>query len=267
MLVKSRYYAEMKISIVVVATNMYFLLGIRFIKKFIYHYAGDADIIFHIYTDRDPKVYLPKHIEYYYHHQTHALWQDGTNSKFQNIIDLTNYETDYIYYFDADTDINHSFTEIWMLGDLVGGEHYGNRSWLSGCKGLDRNPIGQSYVPIDDPLPCTYYYGAFFGGKKSSVLSFCTTLRQWQKIDQSIGYEPPVNDESYINKYFHLQPPSLTVPCDKFAFVISCKGGLENLCRFTNTDISIFLDDLKTHRDYVIGINNKQIYPLEYMAT
>jgi hypothetical protein len=256
----------MKISIVIIATNIYFLLGMRFVKKFAYHYKGNYDIDFHIYSDRDPSEYLPGNIKFYYHHQTHAHWHEGTNSKFSNILNLNQYSTDYIYYFDADTDISHQFTESWFLGDIVGGEHYGNRSWLSNCKGLDRNPIGQSYVPLDSNLPCTYYYGAFFGGKKQRVIDFCSQLRHWQSIDQSIGYEPPVNDESYINKYFHLNPPSYTVPSDKFAFITSCKGGLDNHARFTNTDITNYLNDLKNYKDYLIGINHQIITKLAYIG-
>ena len=32
-------------------------------------------------------------------------------------------------------------------------------------------------------------------------------LLQWQLEDKKINYEPGVNDESYINAYFHYNPP------------------------------------------------------------
>lgn len=44
-----------------------------------------------------------------------------------------------------------------------------------------------------------------------------------------------VNDESYINAYFHYNPP-MTVPSDKFMFDISDKGGIGET-RNTNLDV------------------------------
>ena len=36
-----------KIGIVILATNAYFVLGVRFIKKFMHHYKGDSKITFY----------------------------------------------------------------------------------------------------------------------------------------------------------------------------------------------------------------------------
>jgi len=248
----------MKIIIVVIATNSYFPLGIRFIKKFNHWYRGSADIEFHLFSDRDPGPCLPEYIQYVWHTQTHHSWEAGTNSKFLNILSLESHNSDYIYYFDADTNVTAEFTEEWFIGDLVGGEHFGNRSYLRNCVGLDRNPQGQSYVPIDSPLPCYYYYGAFFGGVKHRVLQFCQQLREWQAIDQSRGYEPPVNDESYINKYFHYNPPTKMVESQNFVFAVSCKGGLDNT-RNTAKDIGNLYSDLIAMRNQVIEIAQGKI--------
>ena len=55
-----------KIGIVILATNAYFVLGINFIKKFSYHYKGDAKITFYFFSDTDPKEYLPDDINIEY---------------------------------------------------------------------------------------------------------------------------------------------------------------------------------------------------------
>ena len=213
------------IGIVILATNAYFVLGIRFIKKFMHHYEGNENITFYFFSDTDPKPYLPDNIDVEYHHEQHDNWVDGTNSKFKDIISLSNCKSDYLFYFDADTNVSKPFTEEWFLSDLVGGEHYGNRDWLKDGAGFDRNPSSKAYVPLDSTLPYTYHYGAFFGGKKDRAIDFCTTLREWQIEDKKIPYEPGCNDESYINTYFHFNPP-YTVPGEKFEFEISHKGGL-----------------------------------------
>jgi hypothetical protein len=245
------------IGIVVLATNAYFVLGIRFIKRFIHHYKGNEQITFYFFSDTDPKPYLPDNIDVEFYLEHHTNWTDGTNSKFKNIINLADCKSDYLYYFDADTNVNVDFTEEWFLGDLVGGEHYGNRSFLANGQGFDRYPPSKAYVPEDSQLPYTYHYGAFFGGKKDRVIDFCTTLREWQLEDKKIPYEPGVNDESYINAYFHYNPP-YTVPCNKFAFAISDKGGIGET-RNTKLDIEQHKLSLLENKDKLFNIQNNTI--------
>ena len=76
------------IGIIILATNAYFALGIRFIKKFTHHYKGNKQIKFYFYSDTDPQDYLPDNINIEYYYTKHDSWVDGTNSKFINIISL-----------------------------------------------------------------------------------------------------------------------------------------------------------------------------------
>jgi len=243
----------MSIGIVVICTNAYFILGLRFIKKFMKHYKGNHEIIFYLFTDTDPIPYAPN-LNVRYFHTVHKHWQDGTNSKFKNILDLKEESCDFFYYFDADTNIDKDFTE-WFLGDLVGGEHYNNR-WEQE-KPYDRNPLSRSYVPKDTPLLQMYFYGAFFGGKKEHVLAFCQTNYDNQQADKLIGYEPCWNDESYINHYFHYHPPTV-VPSDKFAFCISDKGGIGET-RDTSLDIKLYKTLLLENPTSVFTIANQTL--------
>jgi hypothetical protein len=247
----------MNIGIVILATNAYFVLGIRFIKKFIHHYKGDKQVTFYFFSDTDPKPYLQDGIDVQFFETHHKNWVDGTNDKFKSILSLFNCKSDYLYYFDADTNVSRDFTEEWFLGDLVGGEHYGNRGWLKGGAGFDRNPQSKAYVPEDSQLPYTYHYGAFFGGKKDRVINFCTTLREWQLEDKKIPYEPGCNDESYINTYFHFNPP-YTVSCENFMFNISDKGGLGETRR-VELDINNHKEILLFNKDKVFNLQDNQI--------
>jgi hypothetical protein len=245
------------IGIVILATNSYFILGIRFIKKFMYHYKGDKNITFYFFSDVDPKPYLQDNIDVEYHYEQHNNWVEATNSKFKDVISLEYCKSDYLYYFDADTSVSRDFTEEWFLGDLVGGEHFGNRDWLKNGAGFDRNPVSKAYVPLDSTLPYTYHYGAFFGGKKERVIDFCKTLREWQIEDKKIPYEPGCNDETYINTYFHFNPP-YTVPTEKFMFDISDKGGIGET-RKTDLDIQNHKAVLLLNKDNLIDIRNNEI--------
>jgi hypothetical protein len=252
----------MNIGIVILATNAYFVLGIRFIKKFIHHYKGDKQITFYFFSDTDPKPYTSDNIDVKFFETYHSSWVEGTNDKFKSILSLSNCKSNYLYYFDADTNVSKDFTEDWFLNDLVGGEHYGNRSWLKNGAGFDRNPISKAYVPESSLLPYTYHYGAFFGGKKDCVVDFCTTLREWQLEDKKIPYEPGCNDESYINTYFHFNPP-YTVSCEDFAFDISDKGGIEGT-RNTSLDIQFFKNEIIKEKNKLFDIRHNTITWINY---
>jgi hypothetical protein len=227
----------MKIGIVILCTNAYFVLGIRFAKRFMHFYKGDGDITFYLFTDTDPKDYLPEGIKYEYVHTSHKDWRDGTNAKFTSILSLENRDVDYYFYFDADTNVNREFTEEWFLGNSVAGQHYGDQSWMKEKKGFERNPRSKAYVPLDTTLPQMYFYGAFWGGSKEWTMNFCRTMIEWQKADKSWGFEPGVNDESFSNCYFHFNPPEKVVLCKDFAFLISDKGGIGET-RKTHLDTS-----------------------------
>lgn len=247
----------LNIGIAIIATNAYFILGIRFIKKFIYYYKGNSQIQFYFFSDTDPKNYLPNNIDVFFVKENHSNWIEGTNSKFKNIISLENCKSDYLYYFDADTNISKEFTEDWFLGDIVGGEHYGNRGWLKNGAGFDRNVQSKAYVPLDSTLSYTYRYGAFFGGKKDLIIQFCKTLKEWQIEDKKIPYEPGCNDESYINTYFHFNPP-YTVPCEKFMFDISDKGNIGET-RNIFLDIEKHKQDMIKNKHKLIDIKNNTV--------
>ena len=247
--------------IAVVATNVYFLLGLQFIRQF-WDNSIEKNIKFHFFSDIDPTPYLKEGMQCQYWPENHRSWQDATNSKFKNMLKIELGPEDSLFYFDADTSISSKFTTGWFLkGDLVGGEHYANRSFLSGNKGYDRNHKSKAYIPEDSELEAIYYYGAFFGGKKQRVTEFLQTLVEWQTYDTEVlGYEPVVNDESYINKYFHYTPPQI-VKCEDFKFNISDKGGIEGFRTVNCVDDTILqqLAELKDKNWHISGGTVREI--------
>lgn len=252
-------YMKKTIGVVVICTNAYFVLGIRFIKKFMHHYSGDSQVIFYIFTDTDPGPYLSKKISYRYIHNEHKHWADGTNSKFTNIISLEKECCDYLFYFDADTNIGKPFDESWFIGELVGGEHYNNRSYAKEIKQkpFERNPKSRACVPIDSALEQTYCYGAFFGGEKDKVIDMCKILAENQRADRSINFEPCWNDESYINHYFHFNPPKI-IPSHEFVFSVSDKGGIGDT-RNTRLETAKYKEALLAQPEKLFDFNNKEI--------
>lgn len=247
----------MKIAIVILATNAYLPLGIRFIKKFLHYYNGNAIIKFYLFCNTDPAQYLSaKELDsVVYKEQNHSCWVDGTNSKYKNIIGLEKDELDYIFYFDADTNIYKQFDESWFIGDLVVGEHFSNKSDSMKNKPFDKNPKSKAYVDPNSQLPRMYYYGAFFGGKKDLIIQFCQTMMDWQAYDKNMRYEPVWNDESYLNSYFHYNPPPKVVTNENFMFAVSDKGGIGET-RNMKLDISKILESMKQNKEAIYDIAN-----------
>lgn len=231
------------IGIVIICTNLYYKLGIRFIENFDKFYKGNNNINFYLFTDKKPIYKISKlynKINIIYVHTVHKNWREGTNSKFNSIVHVIDKymyvdKNSYIYYFDADTNIIKDFTAEWFIGDIVGGEHFANDNRMLDIKDYDRNPLSKAYIPYDTPLPQIYYLGAFFGGKIDNIKIICTKLIENQKYDtDKYNYEPVFNDESYINNYFHYNPPSKIILFKDFEFVTSDKGDIGNVDHFTN---------------------------------
>lgn len=249
----------MNIGIAILATNSYYVLGIRFIKKFIHHYKGEHDITFYFFSDTDPKLALPDSIDVQYAYIKNDSWEDGTNLKFKSIISLEDScKSDYLFYFDADTNVSQDFTEEWFIGEMVGGQHFGDQNFMKDNKNYDRNPQSQAYVPIDTDLPQTYFYGAFFGGRCDKMFNFCKVLKTYQEIDKLIHYEPAVNDESYINKEFHYNPPTKVIAAHNFKFGISDKGGIGET-RNMNLNVDELKKELFLNKEKLINIASGKI--------
>ena len=246
------------IGIVILATNTYFVLGVRFIKRFMQFYTGKKEIKFFFFSDLDPHDYIPDEYNVEYIHTTNSNWVEGTNLKFVSILSLENEEVDHFYYFDADTNVNKYFSEEWFLGDSVAGQHFGDQDWMKKVKGFERNPRSKAYIPHNTKLFQVYTYGAFWGGKKEWTMNFCRTMLEWQKADKEWGYEPSTHDEGYSNAYFHYNPPSKLVLCPDFQFLISDKGGIGDTRR-----MDLNLDELKLQmkeaKDQNINIVNGKL--------
>lgn len=218
-----------RIGIYVIGTNTYFPLLIRFVKKFSYYYKGKKAIHFLLFTDEDPGDYLPNNINFIWYKSQHNNWLDGTNSKFNNIISNQNsINVDYLYYFDADTNIREEFTEEWFEGNLVGTEHFGNEGFMKESgKPFDKNPRSSCYIEREENT--LYYHACFFGGQYRIMLTMLKYLAMLQHKNSVIKHEPPWNDESYINAFFNkVMKPTTVIKFSDFKFIISDKGGIEN---------------------------------------
>lgn len=215
----------MNIGINVLATNGYFLLGCRFINRFHHFYKGNENIYFYFFGDKPPYNHIPTEANVKYYEIQNKDWVSAVNTKYKNMLRI-NDNLDYLYFFDADTNISRPFTEDWFIGDLVGGVHWLHVNTPNENLPFDRYEKSSCYIPKESILPQQYFYGAFWGGKKDIVGDYCNVMIDCQERNALINHEPPVNDDSYTNYYFHYNPPTKKVYPNEFMFDISCKGGL-----------------------------------------
>lgn len=214
------------ITVLILATNGYIGLGVRLVKKLRHHYKGSIPLHIVVATNHQLYKYIPEdYAELYY--CSHSNWVESTNSKY--IIAKNIDAGDYLFYLDADTNIVKDFTEADIIGTIVGGQHFGDLDWMKEDKAYDRNPESTAFVPKNTELLQMYYLGAFWGGRTGNIRNVIDVLLDWQEKNKQKGIEPPWNDESYLNKYFHYYPPTRVILFKDFPFMVSDKGGLSDL--------------------------------------
>jgi hypothetical protein len=239
----------MNIGIVIIATNTYFILGLRLIQNLNKYYKGNTPLKFYFYSDTDPKDYTDaSNINFIY--ETHNSWVDATNSKFKNILKCNE---DYIVYMDADTDITKDFNDSLFLHNSVGVKHWHKELPLP----YDRNKESVAYISHNTDKEQIYYQGAFFGGNKYFIEQFCKDCMRMQYIDRP--YEPIWNDESYINKLFHENKPDKVIELKDFPFNVSDKAGLQEVVRNSKYNIDNQKLILLNNKNKEFNINNGNI--------
>lgn len=171
----------------------------------------------HVFTEK------PMHGVHWYPRE-HKDWVSAVNDKYDCILSIRGVEPDdHVFWIDADTNLKKPLPDI--TGDLVGCQHFGDQTWMAKTKNFDLNPASTCYVPRDTKLPQMWYMGCLHGGKWSVVQRMYTMLKNLTLRNRQIGHEPGVNDESYLNWYFHYCPPTRVIPWAEFPFIVSDKGG------------------------------------------
>ena len=119
---------------------------------------------------------------------------------------------DYVYFFNANMSIYSEVGEEILPdeSELVGVEHacYTHRNNLMFT--YDRNPLTKAYITEGEGK--TYYQACLWGGTSSAFIKLSKTIQEWTNEDLSNKVEPIWLDESYLNKYFLLNPPKTLHP-------------------------------------------------------
>jgi hypothetical protein len=211
-----------EIGIVVLATGKYFVLGLRILHRINHFYTGNLKLVFHFFSENNPKDYLALD-NIIYHKVNNVAWNETMLQKLQVIQEAVETENhDYFLYVDADTNVYKKFDNTYLANDSFIAEH-----WMNEAPDIhyEKNPLSSAYIS-PEKYPKFYYQANYFGGTKSNMLSLLKTSIKLFKKDLSNGTLARAEDESYINKYLSVKPPSKSFdPTSKnFPFVIGDKG-------------------------------------------
>lgn len=206
---------------VTLATNKYRDLGVRLVHGLRDHYRGDHTV--HVFSEAE----VPGAV---WHPRRHPNWVAAVNDKFPCVAGLPLHPDDFVVFLDADTRVHKDVSDADFHGELVGWQHFGDQLWMRHQKGYDRSPKSSCYVPHDTPHPQMWFMGCIWGGRFGRVKRMLRELVDMQARNRKIGHEPGVNDESYLNHYFHYNPPTRVCrwPAE-YPFIVSDKGGAECL--------------------------------------
>lgn len=211
-----------RIAIVTIATNKYFALGLRFIKKMKKHYRGNSIIDFHLFADSDPSLYIEMSNVIFHMVDNDTDWNRTNLTKLDYAESLKPLGYDYLYLIDADTNINVDFYDDIFLHDTLVMEHPGNRL---DPLAYERNPLSTAYIPYSDDPDQMYYMGCFVGGHSDKIFDAIETLQKNIKLDTENGILATWNEESHWNAYWYKNKPAkVFLFPEEVIFDISDKG-------------------------------------------
>lgn len=196
----------MNIAFLLIATNKYVSFLQQFINSADTHAFQNHEITYCIFTDNQIAIESKNKINFF--NINREKWPAPTLKRYDYFINqknnLSNY--DYLYYSDVDMKFVDSVGDE-VLSSLVATVHPGFYLNNNIQFTYDRNPNCMAYVPFG--VGVNYFAGGFNGGKSEYFLNMAETISQWRQEDESKNIIPIWHDESYMNKYFILNPPSL----------------------------------------------------------
>lgn len=182
-------------------------IGILLISTWKYNeYIDDivSDIRKFIFSDHNIKIFLHTNSKSQHNVDctiqiSHKPWPLITLNRFHFFhSNRFKYDSDYLFYMDVDSRINHPLNDSKILDhNLFAVEHCGWR----GTRGTpERNPRSKAYISkTENSHP--YVAGGFFGGKTKNFLEMSYKLKQNIDADKRRKIIAIWHDESHLNRY------------------------------------------------------------------
>jgi hypothetical protein len=202
----------MKIAINIIATNKYLYFLDRLCDSINNNFDEHIEVNVIVYTNMEIPLNVIEdndRIKFRKTHIEHEDWPYTTLRRFEYFMKESDFllTCDYCYYIDADSlIISMMGEELFPSTGMIGTIH---PCLYSGPGTPERNPDSKAFIPNE--ANNRYYCGGFFGGKSESFIRMSKEIRDNINDDLRRNIIAVWHDESHINKYFYINPPSVTL--------------------------------------------------------
>lgn len=196
----------MNITLLLIATNKYADFVNPFIKSSDRHFLTDHNVSYLVFSNKEIKVSSNRKVEFV--PIEHEPWPNPTLKRYDYFLHKASEleDQDYLYYSDIDMRFIDNVGEE-ILGERVATIHPGFWNKTVFEYTYERRETCNAFIPYG--YGKKYYAGGFNGGCFSSYIQMCKTIVSWRKEDEKNNIIPVWHDESYMNKYMVLYPPTV----------------------------------------------------------
>eukprot|EP00026_Physarum_polycephalum_P001802 Phypoly_transcript_01805.p1 GENE.Phypoly_transcript_01805~~Phypoly_transcript_01805.p1 ORF type:complete len:826 (+),score=108.69 Phypoly_transcript_01805:123-2480(+) len=198
------YQKKVKIAVLVMATGKYLVYVRELVESGRRYFLQHHEVTFYVFTDgkfiAPDVVVIP---------QEQLGWPYDTMNRLKIYYENRNAyaSADFVYTCDSDA------LFVGPIGDEILSEMVGTyTSWFfqrpRTTYTYDANPMSTAYISNWEGTG--YFAGGFFGGYNAEFVQLCKEVAS--NIDRDLAMDPPYialwHDESHLNKYFLLHPPT-----------------------------------------------------------
>ncbi len=203
-----------KIGVLYICTGKYHIFWDEFYKTANKYFCKKSEVHYFVYTEQLINTYGNKNVHHVF--QSKLGWPFDTLKRFHLFLRENGSlkKMDYLYFFNANMIFKSKVTENEILpspfgNGLVAVIHpyfYDHKNMAP----FENNPNSSAYVKTD--IFSNYFQGCLSGGRTHDYLLMASELVKMIDSDLSKNIIGKWWDESYMNKYFQINPPQLLPP-------------------------------------------------------
>lgn len=191
--------------ILIVATNKYIIFCQQLIASIEKHFLNGITKKYIIFTNHQ---LTSNHENIRICTIDHEPWPMPTLKRYHYFLKERDFiaSHDYCFYFDADMRVVSNVGQE-VLGDTVATQHPGYWNKNNSLFTYERNRLSTAY--ISEGFGNGYYAGGFNGGKASRFIAMSEEIHNNIEKDLQDSIVALWHDESHLNKFFYLNPPTI----------------------------------------------------------
>lgn len=199
----------MKTGVLIIATGKYDVFVSPLLESADTHFSPTDGVEYFVFTNHS-NLSLASNRRIHLLHIEHEAWPNPTLKRYDYFLSYRDVlqQTDHLFYCDADMRfVGAVGSEI--LGDRVGTIHPGYHSKPRSTWTYESRQNSCAYIAPNQGSH--YFAGGFVGGSTAEFLKMSNTISLWRQTDASKGIIPVWHDESLLNKYYLLHPPTVVL--------------------------------------------------------